>query len=620
MPNVSPRGLHARHGSTWKTPTGVYARDAGVWKPALYVWAYTGGVWQVVWGAAINPAPTVTATWVQPTSARIDWTLPNPNTATEWIVRRSDGSEVGRVAGNVTTITDLTPRVVSSADAPTTVPVVYTVTGADGGSQSGSASSAPLNVRLDPATVTPSVSYPSAASNSVATLSVSWTPNATYGDPDFWQVYIHGTGYIGARLPGSSRSTTLVGVLSRGYQFNIRVLPMMLLADGSVVQAGNSSGALNLNVTPNIPQSPNLYASGISNLCFTFAGPGAGTATNYTIERYNASTGPWTAWATTTSGGPHCFATSASHYVRVRTNAPGGSSDWVQVGPVAPVNDVTGPGPATISSWVPEASYGRMVVRGTMPSAPDMASYAIYMEGGSGWVLQASGSASASQSFGPLALQFSAGQNPGVLVRTWDGLGNMGTDAVAYYGVLDASPILIHPSDGGTARGGAWRTDGIGAGGNVLMGTTTAGENAGFLFYGDGIYNAVIRAGRTVTAIEFDYWRQNDQGSAACIQPRLWVHGELAKPAGPPGFGDGGVERLTACVARNTGFGPTQVRVGLPSDFITYFRLGYRGLVFYRPAPSSNPDDPNSYYMKLGPVPSSDGVVVMGAVNVHHLG
>jgi hypothetical protein len=186
--------------------------------------------------------------------------------------------------------------------------------------------------------------------------------------------------------------------------------------------------------------------------------------------------------------------------------------------------------------------------------------------------------------------------------------------------VLDPSPILIHPSDGGTGRNGSWRTDGIGAGGNVLTGTTTAGENMGYLFYGDAVYNAVVRAGRTVTAIELDYWRQNDQGSAACIQPRVWVHGELAKPATPPGFGDGGVERLTACVARNTGFGPTQVRVGLPSDFISYIRAGYRGFVFYRPAPSNNPDDPNSYYMKLGPVPSNDGVVQMGAVNVHHLG
>jgi hypothetical protein len=241
------------------------------------------------------------------------------------------------------------------------------------------------------------------------------------------------------------------------------------------------------------------------------------------------------------------------------------------------------------------------------------------MEGGSGWVLQWSGAITPGGAFS-WVLQFGQGQNPGVLIRTWDANGNMGTDKVQYYGVLDASPILVHPSDGGTGRNGEWRTDGIGAGGNILMGTTTAGENMGYLFYGDGIYNAVVRGGRTVTAIEFDYWRQNDQGSAACIQPRLWVHGEQGKPATPPGFGDGGVERLTACVARHTGFGPTQVRVGLPPDFIGYIRAGYRGLVFYRPAPSSNPDDPNSYYMKLGPVPSNDGVVQMGAINVHHLG
>jgi len=196
------------------------------------------------------------------------------------------------VASTVTTITDLTPKVQTTAAAPTSVGLTYTLAGVESGTESARVTSNVLTVSLDPATVTPTASYPT--QDSYATLNVSWTPNAARGDPDFWQVYI-GTGAIGSRLPGSARSTSFAASLSRGFQYNIRVVPFVTLSDGSVVQAGNSSAALNLNVTPGIPRSLNLYASGISNLCLTFAGPATGTATNYILERYNASTGPWVA-------------------------------------------------------------------------------------------------------------------------------------------------------------------------------------------------------------------------------------------------------------------------------------------------------------------------------------
>jgi len=146
----------------------VYARHAGTWKPAVYVWARENGVWRVIWGAEVSPPVTPVATWVAPHSVRIDWALPTPNTATQWIIRRSDNTEVGRVASTVTTITDPTPRVLPSGEFPTSVGLTYTLAGTDGTTETARVTSNVLTVSLDPATVTPTASYPSAASNSVA--------------------------------------------------------------------------------------------------------------------------------------------------------------------------------------------------------------------------------------------------------------------------------------------------------------------------------------------------------------------------------------------------------------------------------------------------------------------
>lgn len=72
---------------------------------------------------------------------------------------------------------------------------------------------------------------------------------------------------------------------------------------------------------------------------------GGGNVTSYEIETYVAATGPWVAHSSSNNGTEN-WSTTVTGYMHVRALSPGGPSNWVQVGPVAPIPPDTTPPPA----------------------------------------------------------------------------------------------------------------------------------------------------------------------------------------------------------------------------------------------------------------------------------
>lgn len=593
-----------------------------VWRPATTVYgADATGTWRVIWADVVRAATAVTATWVQPHKVTISWTLPAVNVATQWIVRRSDNTEVGRVGPTVATITDLTPLVtpngVNGWEYPTTSAMTWTVAATDGTTESARATSNTLTVSVDPATVTPVASYPSQSTSSTANVTLSWTANATYGEPDLWWPWSDRDTFYGAALPGTQRSVVLTGI-PRGYEYNFRAVPWVLYADGVKHQAGNWSSTTKTAILPNVPQPQYWRASGVSRLEYGFWGPDRGGSTDYELQTsLNGSS--WTAFTTTTSGGPHYYSTTVPAYMRVRTRSPGSGSstgavsDWVVSGPASPVNDATGPAAPIIQSFQPEASFGRMVVRALAPADADQAYAWIYTRswpaGGTapGFSVSWEGPAGPSASLVWPTGVYGPNTVTDVIIRGRDVNGNIGTDVYAAWTVAVPSQNF-DPIDGGTGRGppdgasSVWRTDATGNGQQLLMGNTTAGNNCAYFFYGDGLRAYCAQPGRTITSLSIEYCRLNDQGLSTCMQPGFWVHTHATKNGGipPPGIAGQGDTDLGPCVSRQSAIGNGQaVRYGLPIHWASWFAQGYRGAAMYRNVPTNNVNDPAACYMKF---------------------
>lgn len=583
----------------------VYARVGDAWKQADYVWCYRNGAWQLIWARLPAAPSSATATWVAPATVRIDWTPPVANPNSHWIVRRSDGSVVGQVSVDTLSLVDTRPLAVNTSTGDGTI-APYTVEGFDGSASSATAATNAVTFNLTPATLSASVAYPTSFT---ADVTLSWTPNAASGAPQGWQAYIDGVGFVGSVLPGSATSTMIAGQF-RGVAPKYRIVPMTQKADGTWVQAGNVA-PLTVQQRAADPANVSLYVVGLSNLRLGWAHPAGSGRSGYEVQRYISSWEPHAMldanalasdWATTQAG-----------YMRVRTLSAGGPSDWVQVGPVAPVNDNTGPGPSTISSWKPEASYGRMVARGNFSADADTATGQVFFNTGGGWVsVWGPAGITPNQAFAIVAGTGSNGQNVSVLVRTWDANGNINTaDRIASY-TLAAGTAIIAPTDGYTSRNGAWRDDGVATRYSLLQGDTSSGRNTGTIFYGDQVSNYLV--GRTYQGGWMEAWRVNDQGSGLAIQPGLVAHPHGAKQAAPPPISDNGQQTLGNGLART---GTTSGTIPIPtgSGVIALLQSGWKGLGLHRAdATSTDPSNPNSRYMKFGDTGATQpgGSSVMG--------
>lgn len=315
MGNVAPHGLWARHGNSWKVPTAISARDAGTWKKVAFVWAYKDGAWKLIWGSAPVAPASVTAAWLKPHSVRITVTPAATNTSAFWIVKRSDGSIVNTVPVSTTVIDDPTPLLASTTAGNKTIGA-YTVEGSDGETSSSTVSTNTVTYNLDPASITTSASYPNATT---ASIDIDWTPNATYGDPDYWGIWRSDGTWITTSLAGDGVGADTPGQ-ARGVQLGFRAIPMALNTAGATVQAGNATtSTVNSKATTPVSLSLTAPTSPIETLRLTWAS-GGGTVTAYEVEVSTNGTS-WTAHTDDTS--PSDWSTAVKGWMRVRATSGG---------------------------------------------------------------------------------------------------------------------------------------------------------------------------------------------------------------------------------------------------------------------------------------------------------
>ena len=333
MPNVAPRGLFGNVAGAWKPALSVLAVLDGetAFTPAkfVYAWCAATNKWEVIWGKDISKPLTVTAAYLTDgtTSVKVDWTLPTPNVAWKWRVRRPDGSVVGDSASStVTTMTDLTPLAGIGT---------YTVSGIDQlNNESAQVASNSLDINLKPATATATLVGDD--------LKVDWTLGPQ-GQPDGWMVWdaINAV-WASGQLAGTARSFTVTG-LSPGNAYWFAVYPFIsgwVSADGN---RGTNTNTASTGIPANVPTSvtlaainpPATGAASADQIQLSWVAP-TGGVTAYEVESSTNGT-TWT--ASTDDASPVVFVSSVALYARVRTTSPGGVSAWVQKGPVSPYAD-----------------------------------------------------------------------------------------------------------------------------------------------------------------------------------------------------------------------------------------------------------------------------------------
>jgi hypothetical protein len=633
--NVAPRGLFGRSGTTWKPPAAVYARDAGVWKKAKFVYCYdaANNKWQLIWGSLPAAPASATAVWRSPHSVRITITHPAVNSSNSWIVRRSDGSIAATApvaVGATTIVDDLTPLLSSTVTGNKTL-AAYTVEGSDGTVSSAKVSTGTVTWNLDPATVTTAVSYPTATT---ATVKVSWTPNATYGDPDGWKVWrSDGTWFpTSGVLPGSTRSYDVANQ-ARGVALGFRAVPFTLNAAGAYVQAGNGS-TITANSKAVTPVSLSLTAptTSVNTLRLSW-NTGGGTITGYEVQTSTNGT-TWAASADDVS--PSDWTTTVTGYMRVRALSAGGASDWAQAGPKTPVIDTTPPADAAINALKPEASYGRLVLRFTTPGDADFNGYRVKWKYGltgavtnGAWV-----TANRNTAYGVVVGTFDAGDNVYAGVDVKDDAGNINTGGFAAY-LLAASPIVIDPSgdkSGTYAEGVGWRNDAVRALTEIATGYTYPHRNIGCFFYGTQLFDRLSENaasyGRTFTSGHtIEIYRENEGGLTTAVVPRFQTHALTGRSGAPAVGGSGASESqlLGPSMIRST---PVDTSVyTLPATWFDAFRSGTsKGIGFYRGdigsgGPPWSTGETDSYYMQLGiGGASATAGVINGRLRFNHLG
>lgn len=596
MPNIPPRGLYGRDNATWKNPVAIFARDAGVWKPAVAVYAMQAGAWQLIWAASATPPASATITYTTG-QVNVSWVASTPAVADAYNIYRSDNSLAGTVAAPATTFVDPSPRPLSGA---------YKVFGVLGGAESPTAATSnSLDLRLQAATFT--------ATLVGSTVKLDWTASAV-GSPDSWNVYrTSGTPVL---LSSGSTATTFTdpnppaGVVS-----DYAVIPVLTSIEGL-------TKTVSIGVPANVPLSVALAAFGISNLRLTWSAP-SGTVTGYEVET-STNGSSWSASAVDAS--PTDWATTtATGYMRVRSLSAGGNSAWVVAGPVAAINDVTPPANPTITSWKPESSYGRMVVRFTAPADTDLNSYKVQVKVGAGSFTDVGGwtAATPNTAYSVVVGTYAVDQVVQVKVLCRDNLLNTNTGSTATY-TLVATPFWVDPSGdlSGTYRNAGWRNDSTRATTEIATGWTSSGHNIGCYFYGTAIATAI--GTKTIISARITYWRENEGGLGAAVVPLFWTHALTGRTAAPSPNAHGVAEasRLGEGVCRVSSTCQTSGEFSLPSAFIDALKAGTaKGLCMYRGYVGSG--DPDNYYalMSIGGVAGgSPDFILNGRIFFDHLG
>lgn len=382
MPNVAPREVPIYDPAGVKREAqAFYVEDVGaLHRPVHRMWVWDGntGAWQVAWADAAAPPASVTASYVASgSSVLLTWTNSTPRVADRWQVERPDGSVLGVVDYTTLTLSDPDPKPLNGA---------YTVRGLLGPLSGPATSSNTLDLRLMP------VSFTATWNESLGQVDFGGTGPAL-GAPDSWHYYRGDDGtYVGGNTGAGPNGSDAAPHLGGLYTYSIRAV--LGTTEGPAVTSAAVA------VPPGAPRVQSWGPVGANNLRVVFWGPASGTWTNFQIET-SPDGSTWTVRSTNNTDGIYDFATSSPAYVRVRTNAPGGTRYGATVGPATPITDVTPPAAPTFTSFQPESSYGHMILRGTYPSDADLNYARVYRTytGGPGWEIIAEGAVSPGAAF-----------------------------------------------------------------------------------------------------------------------------------------------------------------------------------------------------------------------------
>lgn len=604
MPNVAPRGLFGRAAGAVSAATHVYATLPGETVPseALEVWCSgPDGVPHLVFATTPGAPDSVDADYAAGV-VLVTWVA--AAAADGHVVRRPDGSTVATVTGSVSSVVDPSPRAGTGG---------YTVTASLSGVPGSSAGteSDPLPL-ADPVT--------SLAAAIVGTgVQLGWA-HPSYGQPPIGYRVQRAGVTIATVSPTLTTWTDLSPLVGTATTYSVTPVFHASTAGAAATVA--------VSVPAAAPASVTLAAVGANSLRLAWAHP-AGPRTGYEVETQEVG-GAWTALSTPASTVTQAsWATTVSGSMRVRTLAAGGASAWVEVGPIAP-GSTAAPATATITSWKPEASYGRMVVRATMPTSPTLTAYRVWIDGPSGGYTDRSGwiNTSPGASVSGQYVSGAAGETWNVKIETRNTAGVTALSAETSY-TLQTTPKAVLGAVGRTwskppSGPGSWRNDSQRASDELATGGQPGvRDNIATFFYAN---LAAQIAGLTIVYTEFQYARENEMGLTALVRPLIWMH-NLADSSGgvEPTLYDGGTSeaaRLGTSVNRSTETGGVWP---LPSNWAAILQAGsWKGLAMYRTGGANQGNGTDANYMHLakvsGVLQGTGQPVMPGRLLFYHLG
>ncbi len=353
-------------------------------------------------------------------------------------------------------------------------------------------------------------------------------------------------------------------------------------SSGTAPELGGTSVSL-ATVGDPIP-GVSLYASG-NSIVGTVSAPSTTPTglSSYVVNLYTSS-GTYVSQLTRTTPGSVTFTNlsySTAYKIRAyisRTPKNGSYSGYTSNATTGVHPDTTPPALPTITSWKPEASYGRMVLRFTTSSS-DNYQYRIQILTNGFPSTGAWTSVGNSQSVVYVASTFASGQIASCSVEVRDQYLNTSTPVGLSY-TLAASPTTVHSTATNYWRNtnsGQYNADGQS---RMIQGyySTSAYNAIGMMYYGSGLTNAC--AGKTVTSMDIYLHRYNGGGNN--VQDTVYIanHSITTNPGTVSGVGNAGLayaDTALTTLAWNEAKWAT-----VPSTLVAGIVAGHKGFAFYR--------------------------------------
>lgn len=574
---------------TFTTDGGVSARIfIGGTHPSVGYTLKIGDLWIETPTIASQPPPAATnmqAVSNTSTTITITWDA-WPSTAALTGASLSfslDNSAWSTVPGGITS----SQTSYTHSSLPENTPYYYRLTGtnAQGTSAVTAASTTVINGNPNPPT------SPTNPSKTDTTASFSWTAPAVFPDPatNRYEVTRNGTAITtlnttSYNFTGLTENTT--------YTFAVR----------SVDTGGLKSTDASISVTTNNGNPPNVsgFATTLQNYnqikCDWSAVSGISDLSSYELKLYLTS-GMSLQQTVSTTNLTYTFtglSYTTGYTVEIRAVDAGGLKSVTAASDAETTDaspDTTPPGNPTITSFQPETSYGRMVVRWTNPADTDIASIAVERStNGTTWTADSgtapsTGAGATNSRVLNGGTAYSSGTTVYVRFVLTDTNGNVRTTGVLtnYSYTLIATPTYVAATGTSSWRntsGGQWNAAGDSRAYQGYF-SNPAYNYIGCYFYSNGISSYYNGGRRTCTSMRQLLVRANSSGSSSGHTPIMQLHGTVNRPADSTGAAAPTLSGSETSTGLSLGFGasdywtlPTSWRDGLFNG--TYEGLAHR--------------------------------------------